>query len=183
MKHVVLCIGLIAALLALSGCAPLIFAPATPTASQPETHYVVTLAALNDSGVTGSVTLTRKGDILSVTVKLAGATPNQQHMQHIHGSHATTATCPTAAVASPDGVITLAAGTPYYGPVALPLEPTPTADSSGSISWTDMYAISTTDDYTMAPLTQHVVLIHGMMYKGAYDQIMPAACGTIQEVK
>jgi hypothetical protein len=182
MKKVVLSVGLIATL-ALGGCAASLFATATPTASQTVTHYVVTLAALNDSGVTGAVTLTRKGNILSVTVTLAGATPNQPHMQHIHGSHDATATCPTAAVASPNGVITLAAGTPYYGPVALPLEPTPTADATGNIRWTDMYAISSTDDYAMAPLTQHVVLIHGMMYNGAYDQVMPAACGTIRAAK
>lgn len=182
MKKVLLCLAL-ALPLTLGGCSAPIIGSAAPAASPtPTSHYVVTLAALNDSGVTGTVTMTRKGDILTVSVTLAGATPNQQHMQHIHGSHDTTATCPPASAATADGIITLAAGTPYYGPVALPLEPTPTADATGKISWTDSYALDSAYDYAVAPLTQHVVLIHGMMYYGAYDQVMPAACGTIRSV-
>ena len=183
MKKRFLCL-ILALALALGGCSAPIFGAAAPTAPPtPTMRYVVTLAALNDSGVTGTVTMARTGAILTVSVTLAGATPNQQHMQHIHGSHDTTATCPPASAASAAGIITLAAGTPYYGPVALPLEPTPTADATGKISWTESIALSSSDDYAMAPLTQHVVLIHGMMYHGAYDQVMPAACGAIQQVK
>ena len=119
-------------------------------------------------------------DEMDVTISLAGLTPNQAHMQHIHGAHGTLAICPTLASANADGIITLAAGTPAYGPVALPFEPTPTADASGKITWSRTLRLLPDDIYNIKTLTEHVVLIHGMPYKGVYDQTLPVACGPIK---
>jgi hypothetical protein len=148
----------------------------TPTIS----HYAATLSALNASGVSGTVEMTLSGDEMDVTILLIGLVPNQQHMQHIHGAHETHATCPTATSANQDGIITLATGTPAYGPVALPFEPTPTADASGNITWSRHLTLASYEIYDMTTLTQHVVLIHGMTYKGVYDQTLPVACGPIK---
>ncbi|HEV2235451.1 MAG TPA: hypothetical protein VGR57_02210 [Ktedonobacterales bacterium] len=154
--------------------------PPTPTPTPPTTHYSATLTALNASGVTGTVAMALTGDEMAVTIALAGLIPNQQHMQHIHGAHGLLATCPTAASANADGIITLDAGTPAYGPVALPFEPTPTADASGKITWSQRLRLTSDDVFNIVPLTQHVVLIHGLTYKGVYDQTLPAACGPIR---
>jgi hypothetical protein len=138
------------------------------------------LSALNASGVTGTVEMALSEDDMDVTISLAGLTRNQQHMQHIHGAHGTHATCPTPASANADGIITLAAGTPAYGPVALPFEPTPTADANGKITWSRQLRLTPDDVFNIKTLTDHIVLIHGMAYKGVYDQTLPVACGPIK---
>lgn len=169
-----------ALILALAGCMPASSAAATQMTTPPTKHYHANLAPLNASGVTGTVELAVTGDRMSVTISLSGLVPNQEHMQHIHGAHDMAATCPTPASADADGIITLAAGTPAYGPLAMPFEPTPTADANGRITWSQQLAITPDDAYNIAPLTSHVVLIHGLNYKGAYDQVLPAACGPIR---
>jgi hypothetical protein len=168
--------------LAVSGCgsSPASSNATAPTPTPPTSHYTATLSSLNSSGVTGTVEMALSGDEMDVTISLAGLTPNQPHMQHIHGAHGTLATCPTPASANADGIITLAAGTPAYGPVALPFEPTPTADASGKITWSRTLRLLPDDIYNIKTLTDHVVLIHGMSYKGVYDQTLPVACGPIK---
>ena len=151
-----------------------------PTPTAQTSRFTATLSALNSSGVTGTVEMALSDDSMDVTISLAGLTPNQAHMQHIHGAHGMLATCPTSASANADGIITLAAGTPAYGPVALPFEPTPTADASGTITWSRTLRLLPDDSYNIQTLTDHVVLIHGMPYKGAYDQTLPVACGPIK---
>jgi hypothetical protein len=70
-------------------------------------------------------------------------------MQHIHGAHSTLAICPTPASANADGVITFAAATPAYRPVALPFEPTPTADASGTITWSRQLRLTPDDIFNI----------------------------------
>jgi uncharacterized protein YceK len=167
--------------LIVSGCGSLASSAGdtAPTPTPKTTHYIATLTALNSSGVTGTVQMALSGDVMDVTISLAGLIPNQEHMQHIHGAHGALATCPTAASANADGIITLAAGTPAYGPVALPFEPTPTADASGKVAWSRSLRLSPDDLFAITTLTQHVVLIHGLTYKGVYEQTIPVACGPI----
>jgi len=173
----------LALILLLAGCSSQSqpTAAATHTPAPPTSRYSAILAPLNVSGVSGTVVMTITGNEMSVTISLKGLGPNQEYMPHIHGAHNMNATCPTAASANSDGIITLAAGTPAYGPVALPFEPTPTptADADGNISWSQQLIITPDEEYDLVPLTSHVVLIHGMTYKGVYDQVLPAACGPI----
>src|SRR5690242_6502642 len=140
--------------LAVASCGtPSLHKSVTRTTMPPTQRYHATLAPLNGSGVTGTVELAVTGDTMAVTISLTGLVPNQEHMQHIHGAHDTTATCPMPASANADGIITLAAGTPAYGPVAMPFEPTPTADANGKITWSQVLAITPDDAYNIAPLT------------------------------
>jgi uncharacterized protein YceK len=178
MRIVFLCLALA---LAVSGCgSSSTSSAAAQTATPTPTRYIATLSALNASGVTGTVEMALSGEYMDVTISLVGLTPNQQHMQHIHGAHGTLATCPTPASANAGGIITLAAGTPAYGPVALPFEPTPTADANGKVIWSRTLRLIADDIYNIQTLTDHVVLIHGMPYKGAYEQTLPVACGPIK---
>jgi hypothetical protein len=66
------------------------------------------------------------------------------------------------------------------GPVALPFEPTPSADASGKVTWSRSLRLSPDDLFAITTLTQHVVLIHGLTYKGVYEQTLPIACGPIK---
>jgi hypothetical protein len=168
--------------LAVSGCglSPASSNATAPTPTPPATRYIATLSAVNASGVSGTVEMALSGDYMDVTISLAGLTPNQAHRQHNHGAHGALATCPTPASANADGIITLAVGTSAYGPVALPFEPTPTADASGKITWSRTLRLLPDDIYNIKTLTEHVVLIHGTPYKGGYDQTLPVACGPIK---
>jgi hypothetical protein len=155
----------------------------TPSASAaPSQHYTATLAALNDSGVTGTADFTLTGNQLVINVKLNGATAKQGHAQHIHGTTGKQATCPTIAAIDKTGVVSLNAGGPYYGPVALGLQPA-TASASGVVNFTSTMTLKADDKAKITPLNQHVYVIHGVLDKGKYDGLLPAACGAITAAK
>lgn len=145
-------------------------------------HYTATLAALNDSGVTGTADFTLTGNQLVINVKLNGTTAKQGHAQHIHGAAGKQATCPTIAAIDNTGVVSLNAGGPYYGPVALGLQPA-TASASGVVNFTSTLTLKADDKAKITPLDQHVYVIHGLMNKGKYDGLLPAACGAITAAK
>lgn len=151
-------------------------------AAAPSQRYTATLAALNDSGVTGTADFTLTGSQLVINVKLNGATAKQGHAQHIHGTTGKQASCPTIAAIDKTGVVTLNGGGPYYGPVALGLQPA-TASASGAVSFTNTMTLKADEKAKIAPLNQHVYVIHGLMNKGKYDGTLPAACGAITAAK
>lgn len=136
--------------------------------------FTAALRPLNNSGVNGTATLRLDGGQLTVQIRAAGLVANQPHPQHIHGKpDGSAATCPTAAAAGPDNVLTLEEGLPSYGPVMLPLEPFPMGTP---ITFQHTYT-SNVDQVT--PLTQHVVVLHGANVGGQYQATLPVACGTI----
>ena len=173
-------VALAAFALLLAGCGG---DSSTPGASAaPSQHYTATLAALNDSGVTGTADFTLTGNQLVINIKLNGATAKQGHAQHIHGAAGKQATCPTIAAIDNTGVVSLSAGGPYYGPVALGLQPA-TASASGVVNFTSTLTLKADDKAKITPLDQHVYVIHGLMNKGKYDGLLPAACGAITAAK
>ena len=110
---------------------------------QPQ-EFHADLKTLNDSGVTGSVTLVQAGANLTVEVKADGLAEGQQHMQHIHQmTDGSTASCPDqSADADGDGTVSLEEGLPSYGPVILPLTQAtfPVAGSDGSYAYANQLA-------------------------------------------
>lgn len=144
----------------------------------PTMHYTAQLSSLNNSGVTGTATFTMSGDKLMVWVSATGLVAGQVHMLHIHGlDNSKKATCPPASAdANSDGIVSLQEGLPFYGAVLQPLTPYPTADSSGKISLSQTYTV---DSSALSPLTNRVVVIHGLNVSGQYDASVPVACGQI----
>jgi len=141
------------------------------------TKYHVTLAPLNNSGVKGFVTLTLRGDQLTVKVQARNLVPGQQHMQHIHGLVSGTATCPTpAADTDHDGIVSLAEGLPFYGAVLQPLTPYPNANAGGNVSYSETLTVNTS---TLGALETRTVVLHGLTVAGTYDMTVPVACGQI----
>ena len=49
-------------------------------------QYTGTFDAANNSGVSGTTTLTVDGDVLTVQITASGLEANRNHAQHIHGS-------------------------------------------------------------------------------------------------
>jgi hypothetical protein len=144
----------------------------------PTMTYTVSLAPLNDSGVSGTVDLSLHVNDLTATVNATGLVPNQVHPQHIHGfTDGTVSACPTpAADTNGDGIISLAEGLPVYGDILQPLTPYPTADSVGNESYMQTLNI---DPAHLGTLTNDTVVLHGLMVNGAYDPTTPVACGVI----
>jgi hypothetical protein len=183
MKGFVFC-SLVVLVLALSSCGRSSTAavPPTPTPTQPTSHYTAKLRALNRSGVSGTVDLQLTGNMLAITVNVTGLEPNQIHLQHIHGSHDVVSTCPTAADANASSIITVDKALQKIGPVAFGFEPYAPADKFGAVRWSKTFVLDSSVLWAITPLVQHVVVFHGMTYRGIYDNVLPVACGSIQAI-
>ena len=140
--------------------------------------YKAYLSPLNNSGVSGMATLMLEGNMLTVTIEASGLTPNQVHPQHIHGymEKNKNAKCPPmSADTDGDGLVELAEGAPFYGPVLLSLTPFPTATAAGNI----MYSNTFTVEKELLPLQNNAIVLHGMMVNGTYWPTLPVACAQI----
>jgi hypothetical protein len=138
---------------------------------------LVELHALNGSGVRGVARLLLDGRTLSIESMATGAAPGRMHMQHVHvPPGAADGTCPTPALdADGDGMVSLEEGLGSYGPPIVSLEPFPRVKGS---SWE--YAGNLRASSGLA-LDRGVVVLHGMRVGGRYDELMPIACGTIDD--
>lgn len=149
--------------------------------------YKARLDPLNASGVSGIAIFTVRGDVLRSVVAVHGLEPGQVHMQHIHGIiDGSLATCPPpSADSNGDGLISFAEGLPFYGPVLLPLQPYPTANSGGAVNTRQTFTGTQLAQLQLdsVPLTNRVVVVHGMTVNGTYDMTLPVACGPIVRVK
>lgn len=142
-------------------------------------HYQASLAPLNNSGVTGTATLTLDGDQLTVAIQASGLEANALHPQHIHGfmENKRNSTCPTQADdMNGDGIVDLGEGLPDYGPVLLPLTPFPTAPD-GTIAFEQTYTV---DPKELGPLQNRAIVLHGLTVDGEYIATLPVACGQIK---
>jgi hypothetical protein len=167
--------------------AVLLLAVAASAAAAAPQVYQARLDPLNGSGVSGIAIFTVKGGELRSVVAVHGLEPGQVHMQHIHGmADGSLATCPPAiADVNGDGLISFAEGLPFYGPVLLPLQPYPTANPGGSVNTRLTFSGNQLANLQLdtVPLTDRVVVVHGMTVNGTYDMTLPVACGPIEEVR
>lgn len=161
--------------LMLGGAMLLSAAAVTPSAfaAQTTAMYQANLTSLNNSGTTGTATVSVTGDQATVTVHTTGASPNLPHAQHIHigGNN----TCPTMADdANKDGVLSTAEGAPDYGGVkvslttsgdvsdssALAVSRFPTASKSGEVTYTRTFTLP--NGVTASDVANGVIVQHGV---------------------
>jgi len=155
----------------------------TPTPTLPTSgHYVARLTALNNTHVSGTADFKLTGNVIVITINATGLQPGKEHYLHIHGAPGTTVTCPTPADADASGHITTEKALTIIGPIALDLQPYPQPDAKGAISWSQIYHLGPDQLSDILPLTQHVIVLHGMTYQGLYDRALPVACGPIEAV-
>ena len=141
----------------------------TPGSTQAR-HFVVSLAQLNGSGVSGTGTLLLNGTKLQVKLRISGLEANQSHQMAIRGLSSGAASCPAAtADTNKDGTISLSEGLPVFGDVLLGLDPATLA----STGW------STTVQSALSPLQTRTIVVLGKTVGGTYDATLPVACGTI----
>lgn len=165
------------------GSSNLAAAPPTPTPTlTPVTtsHYTATLSALNATHVSGVADFRLTGETLVVSIHATGLQPGKEHYLHIHGAAPTPATCPTPADADASGHITIEKALTIIGPIALDLQPYPQPDAQGAVSWSQVFHLQPDQLSSLLPLTQRVIVLHGMTYQGVYDRALTVACGPIQ---
>lgn len=167
---------------ALAGCGA---APATgaqsapsPTPTAPTVHFIAALSPLNASGVSATAHLDLSGNVLVITLHAAGLEPNREHYLHIHGYPGTMVTCP----AGSGGDISVTEGLAHVGPVVLDLQPYPQVTRPGVVGWSHTYVLLPDELANLTPLTDHVVVLHGLTTNGTYNRATFVACGQIQAV-
>ncbi|CAM4370997.1 hypothetical protein [Gillisia limnaea] len=147
-----------------------------------EMYYKTCANSLNGSNSSVFAYFQVKGNVLKATVLAAGVTPNQMHPQHIHGlDSGANATCPPASADTDgNGLISIAEGLPFYGPVLLPLDfengDFPMASSDGSYIYQRTFNIS---GLSISNWENLVVVAHGRMVDGSYQATLPVACGEV----
>jgi hypothetical protein len=135
------------------------------------------LEPLNGSGVSGTAIFSQLGRTLRVQVTAAGLQPQEEHAQHLHRlEDGAPSECPTEVQdENGDGLISDQEGQSVYGPVALELAPFPTADADGDLSFQGTFDI----EAELEPLSDRVMVVHGLELGGEYDPTVPVACARL----
>ena len=167
------------------------------------------------SHVTGQADLRLSGRMLTVDLTASGLTPNEPHAMHIHGLLDRVNECPPASAdvntgdpvdedspqiaGTPDGLISLSEGDPFYGPIdvsftttgdtsaksGLSLERFMSADAEGNLSYHRTIAVSKN---VAKSLTNLHIVIHGAdlpsdadasSLNSLFEATLPVACGDI----
>jgi hypothetical protein len=166
------------------------------------------------SNVHGHAALKLTGHTLKVHLTASGLTPNEPHAMHIHGLLDRVNECPTASAdlntgdpidpasftaGTPDGLISLGEGAPFYGPIdvsftktgdtsdasGLALERFVSANSAGKLTYNRSIVIP---DNIAKNLTKLHIVLHGADLPGDADKsslnslfeaTLPVACGNI----
>ncbi|HEX8522698.1 MAG TPA: hypothetical protein VF669_10615 [Tepidisphaeraceae bacterium] len=164
-------------------------------------QFTGTFDPANNSGVTGTTTLTVDGDRLTVVINASGLEPNRNHAQHIHGfANGKQAQCPPPVLPpdidlNKDGILQAPEAEIASGPplVSLVMDPNtqpflgdnmnfaayPIADANGKLTYTQTFTMNPSVYY---PLTLRVVELHGKTLNGAYDPELPVACAELAAV-
>lgn len=184
------------------------------------TQFVANLTELSASGVKGVARLAYDDVAMTLGVRInaTGLEPNQIHVQHIHGRFNNDGTprdsvSPTFAAGADsdgDGIIELAEGAPFYGPIILSLRDDtlpgldgfPTAPD-GTIDFDFTYDLLTTPAFEagmtvadLLPLTFREIVLHGMTVPAGfgagtpgevdgtpgYKLVLPVASGEISPI-
>ena len=135
------------------------------------------LEPLNGSGVSGKAIFSQLGRTLRFQITAAGLQPEEEHPQHLHRlEDGAPGECPTEVQdENGDGVISAEEGEAVYGPVALELAPFPAADADGDLSFQGTFDI----DPELEPLSDRVIVLHGIELGGEYDSTVPVACARL----
>lgn len=156
---------------------------ATPAAALADESVHVKLLELNNSGASGTATLTAtdKGD-LRISIRSTGLVPNSPHPQHLHGSTSgMDFHCPDmSADTNGNGYVSTEEGMPDYGDIfvslttkgdtskasGLAVDRMPTADAKGDLTYDRTIASADLPENTIEHLKDLHVVEHGVDANG-----------------
>jgi hypothetical protein len=173
---------------------PLILAAAAallclPASASADTTVKAKLVEVNNSGVSGTATVTAMDDgSLKVVIRASGHVPGTFHAQHIHGTgHGGHFACPTLKDndKNGDGVLTNEEGIGEYGAIYFPLttkgsatpqdalaaDRMPVADAQGRINYERTFPADMVPKGLLQHLSEMHVVQHGIDHNknGKYD--------------
>lgn len=160
---------------------------ASPAAAQDSEEFTGTFGQLNDSGISGEVSVSLTGTSAEVTVNVAGAV-DLVHAQHFHGEYGAENTCPTDDLdVDGDGLVSTIEGVPSYGAVKASLVTDGPTDESYALEITSFpVASGGTYDYSRTievpqeladNMENMIVVVHGIDLdsSGEYDGEAPSS--------
>ncbi len=101
----------------LAAGAALTLVAAAPVAAQDTEEFTGTFGQLNDSGLSGEISVSLTGTSAEVSLNVAGVV-DLVHAQHFHGEYGADNVCPTIDLdVDGDGLISTVEGVPSYGAV------------------------------------------------------------------
>lgn len=135
------------------------------------------LRPLNGSGASGTAIFSQLGSTLRVQITARGLAAGEEHPQHVHRlEDGAPGECPTEVQdQNGDGIVSAEEAEQAYGPVALELAPFPSAGGDGGLSFQGTFDL----EPELEPLSDRVVVLHGIEAGGDYDATVPVACGRI----
>jgi hypothetical protein len=161
------------------GAAAILAAPALALAASTFTAPII---PTNNSGVTGSVTLSLNADQLTVAIHATGLEPDQVHPQHIHGfANGQDSRPPVPADdTNKNGLIDDVEAEAAAGPPIVFLTLTPGGNTTsdfptapnGTIDYSQTFTVSPT---LIQPLQNRLIEIHGRTVNGTYNPLLPVA--------
>ncbi|MGK7871465.1 PEP-CTERM sorting domain-containing protein [Falsiroseomonas sp. E2-1-a20] len=143
--------------------------------------YEAILTPLSGSGVSGLAKLSQDGNMLTVNITASGLTPDQLHVQHIHGrfdaaGNPMDSVTPTLAQDTDgDGFIELLEGLATYGPIILNLDGPPGSGGfptapNGMVNFMQTYDLPNSPSFAagfgsedLLPLTLREIVLHGRL--------------------
>jgi hypothetical protein len=164
-------------LLAVPAAAALLLA--VPSAAYADESVQVKLLQLNNSGASGTATLTAMDDgDLKISIRSTGLVPNSPHAQHLHGStNGMDFHCPDmSADKDGNGYVSTEEGMPVYGDIfvslttkgdsskasGLAIDRMPTADAKGDLRYDRTIAAADLPKGTIAHLKDLHIVEHGV---------------------
>lgn len=156
---------------------PLAVAPAASADAGGDRVFMAELNEQNDSGASGTATLTLDGNMLTVKINSDGLVPGAPHAQHIHFGPQDTndpAECPPASADdNGDDIVSTPEGQPFYGAVqvslttrgatgmdsALAVKRFPVANEDGEVHYERTFRVS---DEVVKNLDNASIVQHGI---------------------
>lgn len=162
--------------------------------------WVANLTPMNNSGVSGTATMSLSGGQLTVNLDLTGLTANQPHQAHIHGSSDGSGLAvqsivapPTTADANHDGTVSQAEAQATAGPPILDLTGATGQQgitSNGHLQLTHTFDLNAATSPTASgttptdlfPLAMRSIEVHGGTSPGTtvFDATLPVAAAQIE---
>lgn len=171
----------------LAAGAALTLVAAAPAAAQDPEEFTGTFGQLNESGLSGDVTVSLTGTTAAVTMNVNGVV-DLVHAQHVHGEYGAANVCPTMDLdADGDGFLTTVEGVPSYGTVKASLVTDGPTDESYALAITS-FPVAADGAYTYSrtievpqeladDMENMIVVVHGIDIdeSGEYDGAAPSS--------